>query len=500
MLRALAGEARAVPVSELALRLGIDQSPVAGAVSVLADLGFVVVDEATSEEFRRGAKAKAFADGVFPERIVARALARAGGRAGIRELPEAGGVEAKLVGESLRWLSSRGWAAKEGQTLVLAEGWIAPEPPLQHDEALLAALPETGGLARAELEARGLDVQGALAALEGRAGIAEVRERTTRLARATDAGRAAVERGLDTKDEVTELTTELLVSGRWRETTFRAYDVALAGPRVLAGKEHPFRQILEATRRVFLEMGFEETASPWVESGFWDFDALFQPQDHPARDMQDTFYVRRPERATLPDESLVHRVGRTHEDGGDTGSVGWRTRWDRSLASCTVLRTHTTASTIRALAAHPNPPRKVFCVGPVFRRETIDYKHLPVFHQVDGIVIDEDASFAALLGLLGTFYRKMGFPRFQFRPAFFPYTEPSVEIFVWMESRRDWVEMGGAGVFRPEVTEPLAAATPFSPGGWGLERLAMFQLGLKDIREIYLAHLDWLEEVALCRW
>jgi phenylalanyl-tRNA synthetase alpha chain len=164
-----------------------------------------------------------------------------------------------------------------------------------------------------------------------------------------------------------------------------------------------------------------------------------------------------------------------------------------------VLRTHTTASTVRELAREPTPPRKVFCVGPVFRREAIDYKHLPVFHQVDGIVIDEQASFATLLTLLRTFYSKMGFERIQFRPGFFPYTEPSVEVFVWMESRKDWFEMGGAGVFRTEVTEPLGCRTPVLAWGLGLERLAMFRFGIADIRALYLAHLDWLKETPLCR-
>ncbi|RMF73343.1 MAG: phenylalanine--tRNA ligase subunit alpha, partial [Acidobacteria bacterium] len=403
-------------------------------------------------------------------------------------------------GESLRWLLARGWARREGPELVLGEAWPRDgEPEVGPDERLVAALPDEGGRSREELLSAGVPVDEGLAALAGRSGVVETKVRRRRRVAVTEAGRAAVAGGLDARPEVTELTTDLLVSGRWRDVTFRPYDVTLPGPRIAVGKEHPFRQILERTRTVFLEMGFEETASPWVESGFWDFDALFQPQDHPARDMQDTFYVARPAEARLPDDGLVEAVAATHETGGATGSIGWRTRWDRGLARRCVLRTHTTASTIRALAADPSAPRKVFCVGPVFRRETIDYKHLPVFHQVDGIVIDEDASFAALLGLLGTFYRKMGFERIQFRPAFFPYTEPSVEVFVWMESRSDWVEMGGAGVFRPEVTEPLGCRHPVLAWGLGLERLAMFRLGLDDIREIYLSHVDWLEETPLCR-
>jgi phenylalanyl-tRNA synthetase alpha chain len=201
----------------------------------------------------------------------------------------------------------------------------------------------------------------------------------------------------------------------------------------------------------------------------------------------------------LPGEELVDAVRRTHETGGETGSLGWRYGWSVDLARKVVLRTHMTAGTIRALAADPNPPRKVFAVGPVFRRETVDYKHLPVFHQVDGIIVDEQATFATLLGTLRAFYRKMGFGRFQFRPAFFPYTEPSVEVFVWAEGKRDWVEMGGAGVFRPEVTRPVGCRVPVLAWGLGLERLAMFRYQLSSIGELYRARLGWLKETPICR-
>ena len=215
--------------------------------------------------------------------------------------------------------------------------------------------------------------------------------------------------------------------------------------------------------------------------------------------IRDSFYVARPETCQLPPSEVVESVRRTHEDGGDTGSLGWGYRWDEQLATRPVLRTHTTATTVRAMAEDPRPPRKVFCVGKVFRRETVDYKHLPVFYQVDGVIIDEHASFASLLGTLEAFYRKMGFERFQFRPAFFPYTEPSVEVFVYLEERKDWVEMGGAGVFRPEVTRPFGCTVPVLAWGLGLERIAMFRYGLDDIRQIYVSDLQWLKESELCR-
>jgi phenylalanyl-tRNA synthetase alpha chain len=164
-----------------------------------------------------------------------------------------------------------------------------------------------------------------------------------------------------------------------------------------------------------------------------------------------------------------------------------------------VLRTHTTAATIRALARNPEPPGKYFCVGWTFRNETISFKHLPVFHQVDGIVIDREANLATLLGTLQEFYSKMGFGKVKFKPAFYPYTEPSVDVVVYMESRKKWIEMGGAGIFRPEVTQPLGCHYPVLAWGLGIERLAMLRCGFADIRELYRSNLDALETVALCR-
>ncbi|MCU0728253.1 MAG: phenylalanine--tRNA ligase subunit alpha, partial [Planctomycetes bacterium] len=292
---------------------------------------------------------------------------------------------------------------------------------------------------------------------------------------------------------------ELIASGRWREVAFKRFDVTLAAEARRPGKAHPISRIVEETRQAFLSMGFTEWQTDFVESGFWDFDALFQPQDHPARDMQDTFYVARPERATLPDPALVDRVRRTHEDGGDTDSTGWGYRWSPDKARQAILRTHTTATTIRALAADPNPPRKIFTIGKVFRRETISYKHLPEFMQIDGIIIDEGATLATLKGTLTEYYRKLGFPKIRFKPSFFPYTEPSAEIYVFLESRDTWVELGGSGIFRPEVTRPLGCKVPVLAWGLGLERLALFRYGAENIRALYDADLAWLREVPLCR-
>ena len=498
LLTALGEEPGVLLVGALAQRLSLDQSLVMAAGTALCELGYAGMEERSFEEYQLGDLGREYGEGELPERRLAAALGKAGGSATIKELPGLSGLDQKAVGQALRFLTGKGWAGKAGPALELTQEGRAALDTKGADEQLIVALMGREAATADELGRAGVQVEEALSLLQGRKGVLKIKTRTLRSLSITDAGREAAT-GATLRKQVNQLTSDMLADGSWRDVDFRSYDMSAETEPLYPGKAHPFRRVLEQTRRVFLEMGFQEIVSPFVESSFWDFDALFQPQDHPARDMQDTFYVSRPETCALPNDGVLQTVRRTHEDGGDTGSVGWQYKFDQELSAKPVLRTHTTACTIRALAADPNPPRKVFCVGKVFRRETVDYKHLPVFYQVDGIIIDEKASFASLLGTLEAFYRKMGFDKFQFRPAFFPYTEPSVEIFVYMEEKQDWVEMGGAGVFRPEVTEPFGCKVPVLAWGLGLERLAMFRYGLKDIRQIYISDLAWLKEAKLCR-
>jgi len=529
VLQRLAAAGAPVAITELAAALGLDQSPVTAACVELQEAGHVKIDESAYEELRLGPAGETYVDQPLPERIIVRVLAAQGGRCKITEIPGHCELSATEVGQSLRWLSQRGWAKKEGNALTLLKSDDAPQP----DERLIKALAGGRVAARAELETEGLPVAEALKLLTPRKGFLVVKERTVRRASITDGGRKLLASGVSGRRKVTQLTPELLADGGWRSVELQPYDVTLAAKRLYPGKEHPFQRTLDRVRRVFLEMGFEEVTSPWVESSFWDFDALFQPQDHPARDMQDTFYVARPDRCRLPDDALVDRVKNTHENGGDTGSTGWQYRWSRDLAQKPVLRTHTTAATCRALAAHAarqqvgkwengkvgteetagdasgshvptfplshSTPGKYFVIGPVFRRETADFKHLPVFTQVDGIIVDPHASLATLVGTLTAFYAKMGFPKVRVTPSFFPYTEPSAEVLLYLESRGQWVEMGGSGIFRPEVTLPVGIGDRVLAWGLGLERLAMMIHNLDSIGQLYYATMPWLREEPLCR-
>jgi phenylalanyl-tRNA synthetase alpha chain len=499
VLQKLAAASDPITIGDLADTLGVDQAQVSAACVEMSGPGWVTIDEQSFQELRLGPDGRPYVDQPLPERVVVGVIAAQGGNCKLTDVPNHCDLNAGQVGGALRWLNQRGWARKDKDTLVLGDKAPQDDTPTA-DEQLIRVLASDRVATAPELAAEGVPVEEGLKLLAKRKGFLIVKDRTRRAVSLTDAGRELLAGGVRGRKKVTQLTPELLADGGWRDVDLQPYDVTLAAKRIHPGKEHAFQRTLDRVRRVFLEMGFEEIVSPWVEASFWDFDALFQPQDHPARDMQDTFYVKRPAEAKLPDDEHVERIRRTHEDGGDTGSTGWQYRWDRALARKPVLRTHTTAATIRALSKHTQGrPGKYFVIGPVFRRETVDYKHLPVFHQVDGIIVDPQASLATLIGTLTAFYTKMGFPKVKVVPSFFPYTEPSAEVHLYLESRQDWVEMGGSGIFRPEVTLPVGITDRVLAWGLGLERLAMFVHDVKAIGELFYATMPWLREEPLSR-
>ncbi len=270
------------------------------------------------------------------------------------------------------------------------------------------------------------------------------------------------------------------------------FDVNVPGKNASIGKTHPVTKITNRMKNIMSELGFQELEGDIIESSFWNFDALFQPQDHPARELADTFYIDGD--VPLPSDSkLVERIKKAHEGG-------WKYKWNPKEASKRVLRTHTTCLSARALAsikAGDKSPKKYFAIGRVFRNEATDYKHLAEFHQVEGIIAWEKATFTDLLGVLKEFYSKLGFEKIRFRPSFFPYTEPSLEIEVYFEERKQWLELGGAGIFRPEVSIPLAGVYPVLAWGLSLERPLMLALELEDIRTFYRNDLDFLMKTRL---
>ena len=294
------------------------------------------------------------------------------------------------------------------------------------------------------------------------------------------------------------LTPKMLESGEWRNNTLRPLNVESPAPTIYSGKKHPVRIFIDEVREIFVSLGFQEVEGSIVQSSFWNFDALFTPQDHPAREIQDTFYIENEESSLKVDEQILKNVEEVHKNGANTGSKGWRYNWNIEQARRMVMRTHTTCVSVRNLADNKPDEARVFSVGRVFRNEKVTFKNLVEFHQIEGIVVGKDVTLRDLMGLLTKFYKKLGFDQIKFWPSFFPYTEPSLQSMVYHKGLGKWIELGGMGIFRPEVTKPLGVDNPVLAWGSGLERLVMLRYGIDDVRKLYENDLDWLRRVPLC--
>lgn len=463
------------------------EAEVLQAADRLERAGHVRLERTQSESVRLSAEGRAIAQRGLPETRARTALAA--GPLALADLGARAGLspgEAKVIVGLLK-KSGAADAAKGPDGLVLTGRTAPPTDAEQAFAALASGAPASPGAGVAQLVERGLAER--------------VAHETRRLALTSSGEQLA--RTMPAPAEthsVAQITPELIA--QWMgmtpqqraATTFRPFDVTVAAAAHLPAKPHPLTQILAEIRAIFWRMGFQEVAGDYVESAYWNMDALFIPQDHPARDMQDTFYLANPPSLRVEGGDLA-RAAAVHERGGGTGSTGWGGTFDRDVAQRALLRTHTTNTTVRYLAQNPTQVSKVFGLGRVFRKETMDATHLPEFTQIEGIVVEPGATFDTLVGLCRYFFAAMGFPEVRFRPAYFPYTEPSMEIEVFYNNR--WMELGGCGIFRPEVTKPLGVTDNVVAWGFGLERLAMMRLGLKDIRDLYISDVQWLREQPL---
>jgi phenylalanyl-tRNA synthetase alpha chain len=302
-------------------------------------------------------------------------------------------------------------------------------------------------------------------------------------------------------DKELYLTSEHLKTGDYKKIDYKEFDVSVLPRPKDIGRIHPLKIIINQLRDLYLEMGFKEMKGPYVETSFWNMDAMFISQDHPARDSQDTFFLK--ESGSLPlDELLIENVSTIHKNGGSTGSFGYQYDWSEAQARSLVLRTHTTAVTFRTLydlSTEEKQFSKYFSIGKVFRNETIDSTHLPEFHQAEGFVIGPNLGLADLLGFIKEFFSKLGINEIRFKPTYNPYTEPSVEAYCYLEKENRWVEIINAGIFRPEATTPFGISNNVIAWGLGVERLAMLLYKCNSLKEIHgdEPNLDWLRTYIL---
>lgn len=461
--------------AQLSAKTRISEDAVLRACWWLEEKKAVEINDNAKEELALSEEAKKMLKQKFPEQQLIEKTSKAGGMLALNALSG----EEKSIG--LAWAKKNEWIEfKQGSITLTEKGRKA----LKEEYAQLAVLEKIAEGKKIEERERET-----LAQLEKRT-LATKKQSKNVTVKLTREGEKLA-KNTTVEEEANVLTREMLAEGKWRNVKLREYDVEAPVERAFPGKPHPIRLLMRKIKEIFIEMGFEEMQGSEVESSFWNFDALFQPQDHPARELADTFYLKTPQKKELPEKQLVERVRQAHEKG-------WKYEWNPAEAQRAVLRTHTTAVSARYLhetrKGERKDPAKYFSIGRVYRNEATDYKHLAEFHQVEGIVVWENASFRNLLGCLKQFYSKLGFEKIRFRPSYFPYTEPSLEIDAFFESKKAWLELGGAGILRPEVCIPLWGKYPVLAWGLSLERPLMLATNLTDIKTIYRNDLKWLRE------
>jgi len=460
---------------------------VMNASSWLQSKKLVKIEDHIKTVYSLGKEGKHFLEKGLPEKRSLKKISAKGGKASLKDLSNV--LNKNEITVAVGWLKKKGWASikKDKDTIleITENGKKALKTELE-EEKILKQLSEKPN---SEID------KNKIKPLLSRKNVIKEKQVITSTIILTENGKKILEKGFEFKDEISQITSNVIKSGSWKNRTIRPYDIDAFAPAVYGGKAHPMVDLISKIRQIFLEMGFEEIEGDFVESCFWNMDMLFIPQDHPAREMQDTLYCKTPSNIKIDDQNLVNKISKVHEDGGKTSSTGWGYKFSKSEGERALLRTHTTVNTIRYLYNHPEPPCKVFSIGRVFRKENIDSTHLPEFYQIEGIIHEENTNFKQLIGVLKEFYRRMGFERVRVRPGYFPYTEPSMEVDVYWNNQ--WMELGGSGIFRPEVTEPIGVKNPVLAWGLGLERLAMLRFGLTDIRDLYISDLGWLRKKSL---
>lgn len=453
------------------------------AASWLESKGLAEISEST-EKFYELADPSVVSEGL-PERVAITVVSGNGGEMPLADMEAA--MPEGMGRIAIGWLKRKGLAdirADDGKKIIsLTQKGKDTLDARMVDEDLLARMAE------APVPEKDAD-PAVIKDLKGRQGMIAEKIVAERLIKLTPLGTEAAASGIELKHEITDITDRIIQNGEWKDADFRRYDIQTFAPTAYPAKKHMLSRLGLQVRRLFTDMGFEEMKSEYVQPAFWNLDVLFTPQDHPARDLQDTFYLEHPASIHVEDEGLVSQVRSIHEDGGETGSTGWGGKWSREKAEMALLRTHSTVSSIKYIAEHPDAPRKAFSISRIFRNESIDSTHLPEFTQIEGIVIDENADFDMLISIIREFYARMGFDQIRIRPAYFPYTEPSLELEVFFNGK--WMELGGAGIFRPEVVAPFGVKVPVLAWGLGFERLAMLKWGIKDIRDLYISDIDHL--------
>ena len=430
--------------------------------------------------------------GTPEERIIA--FAKANSAKTLPEIAAGVGLEQKDVGSAFGALSKDGvLKMNEEKKVVHSGGGVPARLAVAKSLFERAAAQENGQLDGESLSAEERKIIASCAKKRSAADSPfKIVERETVLyklnERLKDVVSALKSAGI-TGDEIGAVTPKMLETGEWKTGTFRGYNIAVPPARIIPGRTNPYVQFLESVKDKLVSLGFQEFDGPLVETEFWNGDALFMPQFHAARDIHDVYRIKNPTHAKAIEEPWLSNVAATHRDGGNTGSRGWNYEFDREFTRRLVLRSQGTV-----LSAHQlhkaEIPGKYFGIARCFRYDKVDATHLSDFYQTEGIILGENANLRNLLGMLEMFAKEVaGATEVKYVPGYFPFTEPSVEVHI-KHPVLGWFELGGSGIFRPEVTKAMGVDVPVLAWGIGIDRMALMALGLSDLRELFSENIE----------
>jgi phenylalanyl-tRNA synthetase alpha chain len=417
----------------------------------------------------------------LPEIRLFNAVKELHGKATMDDAVEKGGLTGREKGIAISWARKKGWlkiGKENGDTVLEA----AAKDVDSEVKALLSHLskkshiPENLADAKQEALSRTLVEEKTRKRFE-----AEIIDPETVRSLISEQGGGA-----------THLTPSMITEGTWKVVEFRPFNVEAHPAPVFLGRKHPYAEFNDWLSEILIGLGFEEWFGPYVETEFWNNDALFVPQDHVSREIQDQFRVDQPySHGDIVDSKYYREVKRVHENGGDTGSKGYQSIFSKEVSTRLCLRSHTTPVSMRFLHEHRLSPQKMFIIDRNFRSEKLSPSHAMEFNQCEGIIMDANLTLKDLMGYITEIVESVGIKKMKFKPGQFPFTEPSIECFAKHEEL-GWIEVAPGGIFRPEVTAPLGIKDSVLAWGIGSGRLYMASMGISDIRDLYSRDLSWI--------
>ena len=473
---------RRVPTSQLASNLKQGEERVISILNSLVTRNLVEIHAKETVTYLLTDEGKKYAEVGLPEILLFRGVKDLGGKATFDDAVAHSGMDSSMKGIAMNWVRRNGWLqiSKEDGTTVLRT--LVDEPESEITEVLDQLATGKDKLSMSEVVKQSLERK-------------LISEKITKTYETEIIGSkiGTIEKLLSAGVEgIRDLTPEILTSGEWKNHTFRPYNVDITPAYSNYGKKHPYAEFNDWLREIMVGLGFTEWFGPYVETEFWGHDTLFVPQDHVAREVQDQFRVIEPySHGHIFDKKYYKAVKSVHENGGDTGSKGWDWPYSEEIATRLCLRPHTTPVSMRYLYEHREAPQKMFIIDRNFRSETLSATHGQEFDQCEGIIMDKKLTLRDLMGYLTSICKGVGIEKLKFKPGQFPFTEPSVETFGKHE-KLGWIELGGSGLFRPEVTRPLGIKDAVLAWGLGSGRLYMAAMGINDIRDLLTRDLNWL--------